>query len=236
MVKVFRKNREDALAKNRLVKYLFYALGEIVLVVIGILIALKVNNWNEVQKYKAKEQALLLEINREANENLQQFEANKLVHQRSLNACNIVLRNARTLDKQASLDSIAQYGPGAFLGLTFNPSGGVVKSLISTGEIQLITSDSLRFLLITWQDELLDFQEEEQYSRDLWQNHVEPYIIKNGDFLNAGSPKNLAMCQDPQFLNMLARRQFYLHGVLLSEESATLEQTLRDIVRLSTPQ
>ena len=46
MIKFFRKIRQQLLAENRLGKYLIYALGEIVLVVIGILIALQINNWN----------------------------------------------------------------------------------------------------------------------------------------------------------------------------------------------
>lgn len=47
MIKLFRKIRQKLLSENRLSKYLLYAIGEIVLVVIGILIALQINNWNQ---------------------------------------------------------------------------------------------------------------------------------------------------------------------------------------------
>jgi len=47
MIKFFRKIRQQLLAENKFTKYLIYAIGEIVLVVIGILIALSINNWNE---------------------------------------------------------------------------------------------------------------------------------------------------------------------------------------------
>jgi Family of unknown function (DUF6090) len=50
MIKLFRKIRQKLLSENKLSKYLLYAIGEIVLVVIGILIALQINNWNETQK------------------------------------------------------------------------------------------------------------------------------------------------------------------------------------------
>jgi len=50
MIKFFRKIRRQLLTENRFSKYLLYAIGEIVLVVIGILIALQINIWNENRK------------------------------------------------------------------------------------------------------------------------------------------------------------------------------------------
>ena len=52
MIKFFRRIRYDLMEKNKTGKYLKYAIGEIVLVVIGILIALSINNWNENKKKK----------------------------------------------------------------------------------------------------------------------------------------------------------------------------------------
>jgi hypothetical protein len=47
MIKFFRKIRHTMIKENKFSRYTFYALGEIILVVIGILIALQINNWNE---------------------------------------------------------------------------------------------------------------------------------------------------------------------------------------------
>jgi len=52
MIKFFRKIRQNLLMENKTGKYFKYAIGEIVLVVIGILIALQINNWNEIKKEK----------------------------------------------------------------------------------------------------------------------------------------------------------------------------------------
>ncbi|MCR9015408.1 DUF6090 family protein [Aquiflexum gelatinilyticum] len=60
MLKFFRKIRQKLLSENRVTRYLVYAIGEIFLVVIGILIALQVNNWNEGRKEKAREREYLL--------------------------------------------------------------------------------------------------------------------------------------------------------------------------------
>jgi len=62
MIKFFRKIRYDLMEKNKTGKYLKYAIGEIILVVIGILIALSINNWNENQKSKKDERYILTEV------------------------------------------------------------------------------------------------------------------------------------------------------------------------------
>ncbi|MBK8515355.1 MAG: hypothetical protein IPL55_03420 [Saprospiraceae bacterium] len=54
MIKLFRKIRQNLLLTGSTGKYLQYAIGEIVLVVIGILIALSINNWNEANKIERK--------------------------------------------------------------------------------------------------------------------------------------------------------------------------------------
>ena len=55
MIKFFRKIRFSLLSENKTSKYFKYAFGEIILVVIGILIALQINNWNENRKNKITE-------------------------------------------------------------------------------------------------------------------------------------------------------------------------------------
>lgn len=62
MIKFFRRIRKTLLTENKFSKYLLYAIGEIVLVVIGILIALQINNWNEQQKNETKINKLFTEV------------------------------------------------------------------------------------------------------------------------------------------------------------------------------
>jgi len=60
MIKIFRKFRQKLLQQNKIGSYLKYAIGEIFLVVIGILIALQVNNWNEQRKSREAETNFML--------------------------------------------------------------------------------------------------------------------------------------------------------------------------------
>lgn len=62
MIKFFRHIRQSIINQNRTKKYLLYAIGEIILVVIGILIALQINNWNENKKSKKDERYVLTEV------------------------------------------------------------------------------------------------------------------------------------------------------------------------------
>ena len=62
MINFFRRIRQKLFSENKFSKYLIYALGEIVLVVMGILIALQINNWNEQRKAIIQEKALLANL------------------------------------------------------------------------------------------------------------------------------------------------------------------------------
>ena len=62
MIHLFRRIRQQYFRKNKLNKYLLYAVGEIILVVIGILIALQINNRNELRKDRQAEKVYLREI------------------------------------------------------------------------------------------------------------------------------------------------------------------------------
>ena len=75
MLKIFRKIRQGLLIEKNSGKYLKYALGEIVLVVIGILIALQVNNWNEIGKSKSEGNRLLLDLRQDLQNDIVNFNA-----------------------------------------------------------------------------------------------------------------------------------------------------------------
>ena len=77
MIKFFRKIRQNLLSEGKTGKYFKYAIGEIVLVVIGILIALQVNNWHEHQKIITNEQEVLKSLEKEIVKNTKQLEKYK---------------------------------------------------------------------------------------------------------------------------------------------------------------
>jgi len=76
MINFFRKIRQQLLTQNKVSKYLLYAIGEIVLVVIGILIALQVNNWNEDYKESQAIKSVLYEIKEDLIQDKAELERN----------------------------------------------------------------------------------------------------------------------------------------------------------------
>lgn len=74
MIKFFRKIRQRLLAEGNLKRYLLYAIGEILLVVIGILIALQINTWNEWRKDRIKEENILHDLAKNIEINIQTFQ------------------------------------------------------------------------------------------------------------------------------------------------------------------
>ncbi|MDF1697901.1 MAG: DUF6090 family protein [Saprospiraceae bacterium] len=80
LVKLFRKVRQGLLENNRVTKYIVYAIGEIILVVVGILIAVTINNANEAVKTERVETQTLIEIKTSLQKNLDEVLKMKKAH------------------------------------------------------------------------------------------------------------------------------------------------------------
>jgi len=76
MIRFFPQLRKKLLTENRFSRYLLYAIGEIFLVVIGILIALQINNWNERIKHRVKEREILIDLVENLKINIKTLEIN----------------------------------------------------------------------------------------------------------------------------------------------------------------
>lgn len=100
MIKFFRKIRYDLMEKNKTGKYFKYAIGEIVLVVIGILIAVSINNWNQERQLKNEEKVILKNIHTEFLENKNALklglETNNQSCKASITLLNLVGQKKRT--------------------------------------------------------------------------------------------------------------------------------------------
>jgi len=146
MIKFFRKIRQQLLTQNRFSKYLFYAIGEIILVVIGILIALQVNNWNQSRKDKQFEITMLQEIKSSLESDL---EFSEMINRRlKVKEEGIQELLKMTASNQKYSDSmLLEVYNKMNTGVSFNINKGSYEAIKSVG-IDKISNDSLRKMLI----------------------------------------------------------------------------------------
>jgi hypothetical protein len=138
---------------NRPLKYARYAVGEIVLVVIGILIALQINTWNEERKIKIEEQKILKDLRVEIASNIKELEGVTEYHQLGLKHAQILLGFAdhpESLSKVSS-DSILRL-TWNLIGSIYYPEKGILNSILSSGQINSIENKNLKYLLASLND------------------------------------------------------------------------------------
>ena len=146
MIKFFRKIRQNLLMENKTGKYLKYAIGEIILVVIGILIALQINNLNNNRIEKERENKYLKSIKIDLQKDIGSLEyiidfrkkknkgTNNLIKQ--INGQPIKDLTETTYDVVNTLNQER-----------FTPSNITYNDLVSSGNMNLITNDSIKLYL-----------------------------------------------------------------------------------------
>ena len=95
MLGFLRRLRSSLIEENHLRKYLVYAVGEILLVMIGILLALQVNNWNQNRKDRIAEQEIVVELRKEFQENLRSVQET-IAYEEMRRGAAVALRDALT--------------------------------------------------------------------------------------------------------------------------------------------
>ena len=142
MIKFFRHIRQNLIMENKTSKYLKYAIGEIVLVVIGILIALQINNWNENRKSKILEKKMLSELSKSLEDNCNVMIQDSLLRISWNTSSDIVIKTIEhNLDYSDTLNMHFQNARKPGTNLALSSSG--YEGLKNLG-FNIITSDELR--------------------------------------------------------------------------------------------
>ncbi|WP_179007809.1 DUF6090 family protein [Winogradskyella forsetii] len=171
MIKFFRKIRQDLLSKGKTGKYLKYAVGEIVLVVLGILIALQINNWNEKRKENAIINTYLKGIMLDLNYDTKRFDViiKNLNEQIENNSKVFENKNYQTLPIDSIVLSITSY---------FNDykiSDQTYQKLKNSGLANQLGSKELN-------DAINNYYSEDLYRFNLYIDYDEKRSINDDDF------------------------------------------------------
>ena len=145
--------RARLLNSNRLHKYLLYAMGEIILVVLGILIALKINNWNNERINQNKAESTYSHIRDQINEDQRSLTEAKGVNAYFSGTYAYASSIISSQDK-SRLDTLAYLSMGLSQYSDFRRSGNIYETLVNSGDISLLENraitDGLQRLDITY--------------------------------------------------------------------------------------
>ncbi|MCA0931767.1 hypothetical protein LCM02_04835 [Lutimonas saemankumensis] len=212
MIPFFRKIRKKMADDNRPLKYARYAIGEIILVVIGILIALQINNWNEERKLKEIEKQYLMSI--KSGINLSQKELMRVIDDSkeiSKSADTLIMLLAYDefdLLEGMVLDSLL-FNAGDYSIISMNDAS--IQEIYNTGSLDIFQDERIRKILSSWTERIHQIRKFEGESEYLSRRYNE-YIINFIDIsryelrLSAVIPeKRKELLKDPLLRNHLGR-------------------------------
>lgn len=180
MIKFFRKIRKSQLNEGKTGRYFKYAIGEIALVVIGILIALQINNWNENRKQRIEETKLLSSIYKQFNYNLNEVERAIWTAQMIQQKCIHLLENMGSKGVLLSRDEADSLVYSGFRRIvTFDVSNGILDDILNSGKLHIISSDTLREKLANWPSALEDVKEDEKWTVEIRNEQTLPFLQQN---------------------------------------------------------
>jgi len=231
MIGFFRKIRKKLADDNKPLKYARYAFGEIVLVVIGILIALSINNWNEDNKLHKRELTLLSELSSNLKINIINLEQDIKLQTKSIKSFKYILSLPN--NKLPYNDSIPSY----LYDIDYCPDVILVSSAFHTlksSGLEIIQSDNLRIAMVNLFE--VDYptlmQETKRLEDQLWPAVVVPLFQKHlrndNDRWIPNDYDN--WLKDTEFFNMLSLRAT-LRNSSTSFKKKAVEQT-KDVLRL----
>lgn len=179
--------------ENRTKKYLLYAIGEIILVVIGILIALQINNWNENRKINLEEDKILLNLTTDLKQALQESKSQIIREQNISKSLQIILTDSPERERYFDHSKADSLFYESFLSLqTTSPIIQTYSDIKSSGKVSLITNQQIKDRLTKLENSMTDLRFQVDDNMTVQQLNVDKVTIKYLDIvkmLNERNPK-----------------------------------------------
>ena len=218
MIRILRNIRLSVMSDLKLRKYIFYAIGEIILVMIGILLAMQVNEWREGVRERKKEVKTLELLIRDLEEdqaNIQTFKEKLKVEEDG------VIKLIYHIENESHSDSILVY-LGEGLGIwNYRPTYPTYEGLRQSNGLDIISDHKLRDDIINYHDDRIGYLDDfrASYKRDdqKAQLALEPYFgfnYKEGEWIRQFTSTVHDLNEDVHALNMLARAGRKRNGLI----------------------
>lgn len=175
-MRIFGKSRRGFIKQKKIRNYALYSIGEITLVVVGILIALSIDNWNDERKDLLKEKQILSQLKAEYESNLAQLNEKIALRERITTGCYRIVKQ-RDDYATTSRDSLMGWLSLLMIDPTFDP---IQNDLVVSGNLRLIRNEELKRLLTNWSADIIALQELERRWVKLSDEMIVPFFIESG--------------------------------------------------------
>jgi hypothetical protein len=217
MIKVFRTIRQNLLAQGRVTRYLTYAIGEIVLVVIGILIALQLNNWNNTRQVKKLEIKYLKEIANNLRSDSVDIQFNLEFNQIRLQAGEMVLRSLN--EHEAYSDTMDRYF-GNLLYTTRSVMNYSAYETLKSRGLEIISNDSLRMMLTQLYSfsyhNVIDFEKQDDHA--LQYTVLMPAVLQKVTMLPSVNKSMALASATPKDFSSLKNDDDFKNAVIMNND------------------
>ncbi len=191
MIKFFRNIRKNLLSEGKTSKYFKYAIGEIILVMIGILLALQVNNWNNRRLETTKEQTILKNLRSDFNANITEFNriysATEDSYISSISLLEIIKDDSDI--NPTEIDSLINSIINGFYSLDLNAAS--IDELKNSGSLSIIKDSELRKKLSDWSFIVADSEDDIEIYYDYLFNFFIPSLTTKTVLRNMAVPEFL---------------------------------------------
>lgn len=166
MIKLYRQIRYKLLQKEKTSRYFKYAAGEIILVVIGILIALSINNWNSninnLNKEKQYLESFIVDLDKNRNE------LNRVIEKsdRTKEMLDSIFQLKRGEIPPPSVAVFEEWVKEGFNYTVYKTQEGTIKDIIGSGNLGVIKNDSIRLAMVSWEGNLKSIREWESLAKN----------------------------------------------------------------------
>ena len=213
MIRFFYKIRQKLFSEGKFTHYILYALGEIILIVIGILIAITIDNNNELRKIKRMEQVYLSGLKSEFEQNKNKLqtliETNRLNYEDAQKLANFIATDSFPDEKTLSnlLFNAFSYE------IAYNPNNSLLTEVISTGYLKYISNPTLRQELAAWESVIQGIHRQEAGLREQRKMVVDIFRSESGSIRTILEGSGVAF------------REMQLHNGATSHSNITVLQT-----------
>ncbi|MFK7782121.1 hypothetical protein [Psychroserpens sp.] len=232
--------------ENKTSKYIKYAIGEIVLVMIGILLALQVNNWNQNRIEQNEEKEVIAKLHSDFNENKKVLKAFLSEMNMQMNAqetiMNLIGSSKEELDKH-NIDSLLHVSFGSSE-VAF--ADNTIKNIMQSGKLNLLKNDKITDLLYKW-NALSEIRKTRIVKLDNWSNNeLLPYLLPKISFKQMDMASNYSwtgtskikpdyypLFQEVEFENYLDNNLWHYQQV--KERCEETDKLIDDIIDATKP-